>query len=59
MLHFVFQGYQLVILEKQVSLRFLPYMGGQLGHVTWTQIYILSFPNPMKAQHEIWLELTK
>ena len=32
--------------------------GGHLGHVTWT-IYILSFPFPKDAPHEVWLRLTK
>ena len=32
--------------------------GSHLGHVTWT-IYILSFPLPKEAPHEIWLSLAK
>ena len=54
MLHVKFQDHRTSGSEEFFLKVFTIYgLDGHLGHVTWT-IYIVSFPLPKEAPHDIW-----
>ena len=60
MLHPNFQGHRPFGSSEDFFKVFTIYGHGiHVGHVIWTNLNNLSFPNPMETPHEIWLQLAQ